>query len=158
MHQVPGRVGSRASVTSGQTQSGEVQLHTNGDQLVQRIALVGGVGDNDLRRQRIITGQGGDTERLVTEEEGRDDVLADRQTATRGGGLIDELIGSGTGAGADERVGLLDHAATIDGTHFALVERGTLVAVVRGVQPVAVAHQVARHAWVGRQDFTSKKS
>ncbi len=37
-------------VTSGQTQSGEVQLHTNGDELVQRIALVGGISDHDLRR------------------------------------------------------------------------------------------------------------
>ena len=103
MHQVPGRVTGGTGVTSGQTQSGEVQLHTNGDELVQRIALVGGIGDNDLRRQRIITGQSRDTKRLVTEEEGRDDVLADRQTATRGSSLINELIGSGTGAGSCAR-------------------------------------------------------
>ena len=78
MHQVPSRIGSGASVTSGQTQSGEVQLHTNGDELVQRIALVGGIGDHNLRGQRIITGQGRDTKGLVTKEERGDDVLANR--------------------------------------------------------------------------------
>ncbi len=157
MHQVPHRVvGVRSrSVTSGQAQSGEVQLHTNGDQLVQRIALVGGIGDHDLGRQRIITGQGGDTERLVTEEERGNDVLASRQAAASRRSLINELMGIGSGAGADKRVGLVDHAATVDGTHLALVERGTLVAVVGGVQPVAIAHQVAGNAGVGRQDVAT---
>ncbi len=95
------RVG-RARVTSGQTQSGEVQLHADSDELVQRVALVRGVGDHDLRRQRIITGQSRDTERLVTEEERGNDVLAGPKTTTSGGRLINELITSSTGTGADE--------------------------------------------------------
>jgi len=78
MHQVPHRVVGvgRARVTSGQTQGGEVQLHADGDELVQRIRLVGGVGDHDARGQRIITGQSGDTERFVAEEERSDDVVS----------------------------------------------------------------------------------
>ncbi len=155
MDQVPGRVTSRTRVTSSQTERSEVQLHTNGDELVQRIALVGGVSDNDLRRQRIITGQSRDTERLVTKEERGDDVLADSETATSGGSLINELIGSGAGTGADKRVGLGDHAATVDGTNLALVERRTLVAVVGGIQPIGIAHQVASNARIGREDVAT---
>jgi len=83
MHQVPDRVAGRSGVASGQTQGGEVELHADRDELVQRVALVGGVGDHDLRGERIITREGWDTKRLVAEEEGRDDVLASSRCRRR---------------------------------------------------------------------------
>ncbi len=110
MHQVPSRVAGGTSVTSGQTEGSEVELHADRDELVQRVALVRGIGDHDLRRERIITGQSRDTNGFLTEEERGDDVRSSRQT-TATGGVVDELVVLGGGASlTDKRVGLNNHA------------------------------------------------
>jgi len=159
MDQVPDRVDiprrSATGVTSGQTQRGKVQLHTDGDELVQRIRLVGGVGDHDARGQRIITGQSRDAKRLIAEEERGDDVRGVGKT-TATSRVVHELVSFSASAGlTDKRVGLGDHAATVDGANLALVERLALVAVVRRVQPVGIAHEVAGHTGVGGEDVAA---